>query len=94
MLHLEVKIWDYIMGGNDFEAMMDAAKDMESCIYSRIYDLAESGGPDLSQDEDYLELRNPTDRIYREKDKTTEYWEAEMKRLGDRLKIKLGIKAQ
>ena len=86
----EKKKWDYTMDGNDFEAMMDAAKDMESCIYSRIYDLAESGGPDLSQDEDYLELRNLTDRIYREKDKTTEYWEAEMDRLWDRLNIKLG----
>jgi len=94
MLDLEVKTWDYTMDGNDFEAMMGIAKDMKGWIYSRIYDLAESGGPDLSQDEDYLELRNLTDRIYREKDKTTEYWEAEMKRLGDKLKIKLGIKAQ
>ena len=86
----DIKKWDYTMDGNDFEAMMDAAKDMEGCIYSRIYDLAESGGPDLSQDEDYLELRNLTDRIYREKDKTTEYWEAEMDRLGDKLDIKIG----
>nr|WP_314882738.1 hypothetical protein [uncultured Campylobacter sp.] len=82
------------MDGNELEATMGIAKDMKGWIYSRIYDLAESGGPDLSQDEDYLELRNLTDRIYREKDKTTEYWEAEMDRLWDRLNIKLGIKAQ
>ena len=86
----DIKKWDYTMDGNDFEAMMDAAKDMKGCIYSRICKLLRSGGPDLSQDEDYLELRNLTDRIYREKDKTTEYWEAEMDRLWDRLNIKLG----
>ena len=86
----DIKKWDYTMDGNDFEAMMEIARGMKNRIYSRIYDLAESGGPDLSQDEDYLELRNLTDRIYREKDKTTEYWEAEMDRLWDRLNIKLG----
>ena len=90
----EKKKWDYTMDGNDFEAMMGIAKDMKGYIYSMICKLSRSGGPDLSQDEDYLELRNLTDRIYREKDKTKEYWKAEMKRLGDRLKIKLGIKAQ
>jgi hypothetical protein len=94
MLDLEVKTWDYTMDGNDFEAMMEIARGMKNRIYSRICNLSRSSGPDLSQDEDYLELRNLTDRIYREKDKTTEYWETEMKRLGDKLKIKLGIKAQ
>ena len=89
----DIKKWDYTMDGNDFEAMMEIARGMENRIYSRIYDLAESGGPDLSQDEDYLELRNLTDRIYREKDKTMEYWEAEMDRLWDRLNIKLGDEA-
>ena len=86
----DIKKWDYTMDGNDFEAMMDAAKDMEGCIYSRICKLSRSGGPDLRNDEDYLELTKLTDRIYREKDKTMEYWEAEMDRLWDRLNIKLG----
>ena len=90
MLDLEVKTWDYTMDGNDFEAMMEIAKDMEDCIYLRICNLSRSGGPDLRNDEDYLELTKLTDRIYREKDKTKEYWEAEMDRLWDRLNIKLG----
>jgi len=91
MLDLEVKTWDYTMDGNDFEAMIEIARGMENRIYSRICNLLRSGGPDLRNDEDYLELTKLTDRIYREKDKTTEYWEAEMKRLGDKLKIKLGL---
>ena len=87
----DIKKWDYTMDGNDFEAMMEIAKDMEDCIYLRICNLSRSGGPDLRNDEDYLELAKLTDRIYREKDKTKEYWKAEMKRLGDRLKIKLSL---
>lgn len=93
MLHLDIKKWDYTMDGNDFETMLDIARGRASCIYSRIYDLAESGGPDLSHDEDYLALKNLEDRIFEEKDKTMDYWLTEMRRLSDKLKIKLGIKS-
>ena len=87
----DIKKWDYTMDGNDFEAMISIVRGRAGTIYSKICNLLRSGGPDLRKDEDFLALDKLENRIFEEKDKTTEYWEAEMKRLGDRLKIKLGI---
>ena len=76
------KKWDYTMNGNEFEAAISIVEGRASCMFSKIYDLLESGGSDLSQDKDYLE-----------KDKTLDYWMAEMDRLTDKLEIKLEDKA-
>ena len=93
MLHLDIKKWDYTMGGNEFEAVMSIVRDRAGTMYSKICNLLRSGGPDLRKDEDFLALDKLSDRIFEEKDKTMEYWMAEMKRLTDKLKIKLGIKS-
>ena len=93
MLHLEVKTWDYTMDGNDFEAVISIVRGRASTIYSKICNLLRSGGPDLRKDEDFLTLDRLEDRIFDKKDKTMDYWLTEMRRLTDRLKIKLGIKS-
>ncbi|WP_297882933.1 hypothetical protein [uncultured Campylobacter sp.] len=87
------KKWDYTMNGNEFEAAISIVEGRASCMFSKIYDLLESGGSDLSQDKDYLALKNLSDRIFEEKDKTLDYWMAEMDRLTDKLETKLEDKA-
>jgi len=87
------KKWDYTMDGNDFEAVISIVRDRVGTMYSKICNLLRSGGPDLRKDEDFLELDRLEDRIFEEKDKTMDYWLAEMRRLSDKLKIKLGLKS-
>lgn len=94
MLDFETKEWDYTMDGNEFEAMIGIARGCASCMYSRICKLFRSGGPDLRKDEDFLALDKLSDRIFEEKDKTMEYWMAEVERLSDKVEAKLRLKTQ